>query len=118
MARNMSFMLTTDQIRDRSKTVTRRNGWLFLKVGDKVRAVEKCQGLKKGEKVRPLAMIEIIDIKMEPLDQITQRECVKEGFPGMTPGEFIDMYMGANKMRNDHDLVTRIEFKYLKEVGE
>jgi len=32
--RNMSFSMTVDQIRDGSKTVTRRLGWLFLNFGD------------------------------------------------------------------------------------
>lgn len=49
--RNMSFMLTTAQIRDRSKTVTRRLGWWNLRVGDVVMACEKCQGLGKGGKI-------------------------------------------------------------------
>lgn len=40
MPRNMSFALTTSQIRDRSKTVTRRFGWWFLVPGDQVWAVE------------------------------------------------------------------------------
>lgn len=41
MPRNMSFALTTDQVKDRVKTVTRRNGWWFLKPGDIVNAVKK-----------------------------------------------------------------------------
>lgn len=38
--RNMSFALTTPQILNRSKTVTRRAGWSFLKPGDIVCAVQ------------------------------------------------------------------------------
>jgi len=34
MPRNISFALTTQQVRNRTKTVTRRAGWLFLKAGD------------------------------------------------------------------------------------
>ena len=49
MPRNMSFALTTKQIEDETKDVTRRNGWWFLKPGDQIWAVEKCMGLKKGE---------------------------------------------------------------------
>ena len=47
MPRNMSFAMTTEQIRARTKTVTRRFGWWFLKAGDQVWAVEKAMGLKK-----------------------------------------------------------------------
>ena len=43
-------MLTKEQILARTKTVTRRLGWWFLKPGDVVWACEKCMGLKKGEK--------------------------------------------------------------------
>jgi hypothetical protein len=49
--RNISFMLTTRQVCDRIKTVTRRNGWLFAKPGDLLCAVEKSQGLGKGGKI-------------------------------------------------------------------
>ena len=41
MPRNMSFMITKEQVRNRTKTVTRRLGWAFLKPGDIVNAVEK-----------------------------------------------------------------------------
>lgn len=42
--RNMSFSLTTDQIRGRTKTVTRRLGWRFLQSGDQVQACVKSRG--------------------------------------------------------------------------
>ena len=45
MPRNMSFMLTTEQVRNKTKTVTRRLGWWFLKPGEIVNAVEKGMGL-------------------------------------------------------------------------
>jgi len=49
--RNMSFAMTTKQVRNQTKTVTRRFGWWFLKAGDIVQPVEKAMGLKKGEKI-------------------------------------------------------------------
>src|SRR4051812_15043835 len=52
--RNMSFALTTAQVRARTKTVTRRGGWLFAKVGDVVQPVVKSQGIKKGEHVEKI----------------------------------------------------------------
>lgn len=48
MPRNMSFTLTIEQMRARTKTVTRRKGWAFLKPGDLVWAVVKGMGLKPG----------------------------------------------------------------------
>ena len=38
--RHMSFALTTKQIKSRTKTVTRRLGWTFLKPGDLIQPVE------------------------------------------------------------------------------
>ena len=52
--RNMSFMLTPDQILNRTKTVTRRLGWGGLKPGTIVRAVRKGQGLKRARRSRSL----------------------------------------------------------------
>lgn len=48
MPRNMSFSLTTQQMRDRTKTVTRRKGWEFLRTGDIVNACVKCMGHMGG----------------------------------------------------------------------
>ena len=47
--RNMSFAMTTEAVRNQTKTVTRRFGWWFLKPGDMVQPVEKAMGLRKGE---------------------------------------------------------------------
>lgn len=98
--RNMSFSLTTSQILDRSKTVTRRTGWKFLKPGDRIRAVKKAMGLKKGEKVQQLAVLEVIDVRRERIDCMSTdpayggEECVAEGFPQWlnTPECFVKMF--------------------------
>jgi hypothetical protein len=112
MPRNMSFMLTTEQIKNRTKTVTRRLGWKFLKVGDILNAVEKCQGLKKGEKIKRLCQIRVVNVRGEPLRLITKDDCVKEGFPNMSPWEFVAMFEKEMKCKSC-DFVTRIEFEYL-----
>ena len=52
--RNMSFMLTTEQIKNRTKTVTRRLGWRNAKPGDVVQPIVKGQGLQKGETVQKI----------------------------------------------------------------
>ena len=112
MARNMSFMLTTEQVRNRTKTVTRRIGWDFLKPGDIVNAVEKGMGLKKGEKVKRICQIRIKSNWSEPLYRITKDECIKEGFPEMNPDEFMDMFIRHNKVWAMCP-VNRIEFEYV-----
>lgn len=50
--RNISFALTTEQIRNQTKTVTRRVGWANLKPGTLLQPIEKGQGLKKGDRAR------------------------------------------------------------------
>jgi len=66
----MSFALTTAQILNREKRVTRRMGWLNLKPGDRIRAVKKAMGLKKGESIEELAVLKVIDVRREPLDRM------------------------------------------------
>ena len=112
MPRNMSFMITKRQVRNRTKTVTRRLGWAFLKPGDIVNAVEQGMGLKKGEKVKRICQIRIKSTRWEPLYQITKEECVKEGFPNMSPQDFILMFRRLNKVRATRP-VNRIEFGYV-----
>lgn len=97
--RRMSFFLTTRQIIDREKTVTRRSvdTWTTLKAGDRVIAIEKGQGLKAGEGHLVLALLEIVNVRIERLDEITAEECVREGFPDLTPAEFVTFYRRAKK---------------------
>jgi len=108
----MSFSLTTPQYRDFSKTVTRRIGWKMLKPGEIFMGVVKGMGLKKGEKVQYLHPATCLSNRTEPLTAITQEDCVKEGFPKMTPAEFVRMFCEHNKCR-DTVLVQRIEFAHI-----
>ena len=114
MPRLMSFTLTTPQIRNRTKTVTRRNGWWFLKPGTILIAVEKAQGLKRGEKVKRLVTIRVISTHAEELQEITAEDVVREGFPGWTPAHFIDMFCDTHNCVRAA-LVNRIEFEYVEE---
>jgi hypothetical protein len=111
--RNMSFMLTTAQIRNRTKTVIRRNGWWFLKPGDVLNAVEKSQGLKKGEKIKHICQIRILSVRRENLHFITESECILEGFPGMSRNEFITMFCRSHKGVTPETIINRIEFEFI-----
>jgi hypothetical protein len=113
MPRYMSFMHTTKQFRNRTKTVTRRLGWWNLKPGDIVMGAEKCQGLKKGEHIRPLGAIRIVSIRSEPLYFITPEDCAREGFPGMQPVDFVKLFMGIHRDIDPETTVNRIEFEYI-----
>lgn len=115
--RHISFALTTEQFRARTKTVTRRLGWMNLKSGAYLMAVEKAQGLKKGEKVTKLGPIHVIHVRREKLCELTDSpyygalEVLAEGFPGMTPADFVAMFCRHNKCTPE-TYVTRILFVY------
>lgn len=120
MPRNISFALTTEQIRNRTKTVTRRLGWKNLKVGEILNACVKCMGLKPGEKIERLAQIRVVSVRSEVLTAIYFKhkgsygnsEAAKEGFPNMTGVQFVEMF--CKHMGVDTDAqVTRIEFEYV-----
>lgn len=119
--RNISFALTTEQIRNRTKTVTRRTGWKNLKPGTLLCAVVKGMGLKKGEKVERLCTIRVIDVRRESLARMEQdiaygyRECAREGFPEgpyCAPVHFIMWFARTHGIAVTDD-VTRIEFEYV-----
>lgn len=115
--RLMSFALTTPQVRARTKTVTRRLGWTTLKPGDLLQPVEKVMGFKPGEKVKRVGKpIRIVSVRREPLGDLEaygRDELAREGFPKMSPLEFITMFSQANKGCNGGTPVTRIEFEYV-----
>lgn len=107
----MSFALTTQQIINETKTVTRRLGWWFLNRLDMIQAVEKCQGLKKGEKVKRLKTLIILSTYPERLNTITAEEVEKEGFKGKSPEWFIEMFCKHNNCLPD-TVVNVIRFEY------
>ncbi len=114
MPRNISFALTTEQFRNRTKTVTRRMGWKNLKPGDVLCGVIKAMGLKPGEKIEKLGLIRVVDARREPLNRVmTAQDTVDEGFPEMRPAEFIAFFCRSHKRCTPDSIVTRIEFEYM-----
>lgn len=122
MPRNISFALTTNQIKNRTKTVTRRLGWKNLKAGDILNACVKCMGLKPGEKIERLGQIRVVSVRRESLSAMDQpsdcplnygtTEAQKEGFPHLSGCEFVTMFC-ENMGCKDTEEVTRIEFEYV-----
>lgn len=110
---NMSFYLTTRQVAAREKDVTRRNGWHRARVGQVVQPIIKGQGLKRGERVEKIGgPIRFVGVRREPLNAITAADVRREGFPNLTPAEFVALYRRANGGKRNQ-IVTRIEFEYL-----
>lgn len=118
--KNISFFLTTAQIRNRTKTVTRRMGWANLAPGTTLRAVVKGQGLRKGERAETIALIRVVGVRRERLQLLLdapdygRREVDLEGFPEMSVPQFIEMFCASHKACTVQTPITRIEFEYLE----
>ena len=110
--RLISFALTTDQIRKRTKTVTRRVGWAKLRPGALLCGVVKSQGIPKGQKVERLAYLVVTDVRREKLNSIGEDDVIREGFFGMNWLDFVRMFC-RNMGCEPETEVTRIEFRYV-----
>lgn len=125
--RNMSFALTTNQIMEGTKTVTRRLGWVNLQPGQQLRPVRKCMGLRPGEKLDVLRdPLTVLSVRREPLRKLLDeteygfKECELEGFGNhpdyQWPSCFVAMFCATHKGCTPETLVTRIEFSYHPEA--
>jgi hypothetical protein len=112
VARLMSAALTIRQVRDRSKIVTRRRGWLMLAPGDRLTLCEKVRGRKKGEPLVRIADVTVVSVRREPLNAITAEDVAAEGFPGWIPEKFISFFIGTHKDCESATVVTRIQWAY------
>ena len=142
MPRIMSCAETTQAVLDETKTVTRRLGWWedrrgrrLLKPGDELSLVAKAMGRKPGEPLVRLALVEVVDVRREPLDTITDEDVHREGVVEQVrawrdhcqmfdyaeePGDlglwFPIWYRRTFGCERDAT-VTRIEWRYLDPVG-
>ena len=113
--RNMSFSLTTPQYRARLKLVTRRLGWADLTPGEKFMGVVKGMGLRKGEKVERIHAATCVSNTPETLKRMIwdqaygKREVILEGFPELTPRQFVEMFCKHNRCAPEAT-VQRIAF--------
>jgi hypothetical protein len=107
-----SVSLTERQVRDRTKTVTRRVGWLMLRVGDQLTLCRKVMGRRPGEPLERIVTVKVTAVRRERLDAITVADVAAEGFE-MTPAEFVSFFCGTHKGCLPSNEVTRIEWRYL-----
>lgn len=115
MPRLMSVSLTEAAVVARTKTVTRRMGWLNLKPGERLTLCQKVMGRRKGEPLVRIVDVEVVSVRREPLDDITQAEVVAEGFPVMTPEAFVEFFCNSHKGCLPTSTVTRIEWRYIED---
>lgn len=84
-------------------------------------AVDKCQGLKPGQHPKLLGRILIISNKSEPLKDIITNPCrygpqaapalvhtevEREGFPNLSPEDFVKLFCKMNPRTRDGERVT------------
>lgn len=116
MARLMSVALTEKAVLDRTKTVTRRKGWVFLRPGHKLTLCRKVMGRRLGEELVRLAEVKVVSVGREVLKTITSEDVAREGFPGMSPDDFVHRFFVVAQGMSPDEIVTRIEWTYLQEV--
>lgn len=135
MTRRMSCSMTTDAVRSRIKTQTRRrvDTWRTLAVGDHLTLVEKAMGLPRGATQVILAEVFITGVDIVPLRPIGWDDITAEGLwdraaasmrdetpgaPLVSPGEwFAQFWLAGHGYPPDtipeDTLVRKITWRYL-----
>lgn len=57
--------------------------------------------------------VEVLDVRRERLDTITPEEVRAEGFPDITPSQFVDFFCHSHVGCTPDSTVTRIQWRYL-----
>ncbi|MFE2961987.1 ASCH domain-containing protein [Nocardia tengchongensis] len=123
MPRLMAVSLTETQVQARTKTVTRRMGWRNLRAGDRLTLCRKVMGRRRADgHVEPLVRIvdvEVLAVSQERLGAINADEVVAEGFPAMSPPEFVEFFCNSHRGCTPDSTVTRIQWRYMDtDVGQ
>ncbi|WP_459963707.1 ASCH domain-containing protein [Nocardia sp. IFM 10818] len=105
--------MTTDQVRARRKTVTRRLGWQWLQPGTELTLCPKVRGRAPGEELERIANVRVTHVDRVKLGAITAEDVAREGFPQHSPQWFVDFFCKALPGCTADTVVTRIEFTYL-----
>ena len=115
----MSFPDTLSCIQGTRQTETRRLGWSRIKRGDILYACESLSN-HTGLSRMIYATLFVIDHSWEPLQDITEEGCTREGYEGVSPKDFIKMWCERHKKQavTPHTLVHRIHFEYVPDPGE
>ena len=112
MPRLMSVALTTDSVRRREKTVTRRMGWQMLGAGDRLTLCPKVRGRRRGEPLERIVTVQVVSVRRERLDSISVDDVVAEGFPGMSSAGFVEFFCRTHVGALASSEVTRIQWRY------
>lgn len=121
--RLMSVVYTEQAVAERRKFVTRRLGWVNVRVGERLQLCRKVMGRKRGEPLVRVAVVEVTHVRRESLSKLVEdplygsSEMILEGFRGLNPETFVDLYfVRAQRVARDA-VVTRIAWRYVEERG-
>ncbi len=96
-------------------------GWRGLRAGDRLTLCREVMGRRRADRhVEPLVRIvdvEVLAVGRERLDAITADEVVAEGFPEMTPEQFVEFFCDSHRGCTPDSTVTRIQWRYLPPTG-
>lgn len=109
--------LPEDAVRERRKTVTRRLGWKFLKVGDTLTLCRKVMGRKPDEPLVRIAEVRVVDVRREALWDIADEDVEREGFADWDRHMFVGFFCSAMNCDPSTE-ITRVEWEYLPAKGE
>lgn len=86
----------------------------MLKPGDELTLCPKVRGRRAGEPLERIVTVEVVSVRREPLSAITAADTIAEGFPSMSPQEFVEFFCATHKGVQPDTEITRIEWAYPK----
>jgi hypothetical protein len=85
----------------------------MLRVGDQLTLCRKVMGRRHSEPLERITTVEVMAVHRERLDAITPADVTAEGFPQMTPSEFVSFFCATHRNCGPSTEVTRIERRYV-----
>ena len=109
----MAVSLTERQVRDRTED-RHPAGWLADTPHRRsAHLVPEGHGSPaRRAALKRLAVVEVTSVRRERLDAITAGDVAAEGFPEMTPAEFVSFFCRSHRGCDPGTEVTRIEWRY------
>lgn len=127
---NQLLMGALDPLREDIVAYRPAGAVIAIKASLEAAGVTLVTGLPKGTRQVVLAEVEIVAVTIEPLGHIDEREVEREGFPGITPGEFVAMWLDSHgfprrgqrpELGQRHAMAIecrRIEWRYLDDTED
>jgi hypothetical protein len=73
---------------------------------------------RRGEPLVRITDVQVVSVRREPLERIDVADGAREGFPGMSPEEFVRRFFVEAQGIQPDAVVTRIEWVYVDEPAE